>query len=293
MKKMTIAFQGEPGAYSEIAALDYFGEEGLPVPQSSFEHVFSAVLEGTTDLGMIPIENSLAGSIHRNYDLMLRHNLFIIGEYHLRINHHLMALPGIRLEDLRTVHSHPQALAQCETNIRKIGLEPVIEADTAGSARLLKEKQIQTMGVLASKRAAEVYGLHILINNMEDSPTNFTRFLVLSKKMLEQPKEPNESYKTSIVFSLNNKPGILFKALSVFALREIDLTKIESRPIPGLLWEYMFYIDFIGHFADANSSRALDHLNELSTFQRVLGSYPRHRLEPVAGNGAGYLPTES
>jgi arogenate/prephenate dehydratase len=284
MKKITAAFQGEPGAYSEIAALDYFGENGEPIPHPSFDSVFSAVLDGTTDVGMIPIENSLAGSIHRNYDLMLRNNLFIIGEYHLRINHNLMALPGVKIESLRTVHSHPQALAQCEANIRKLGLEQVVEADTAGSARLLRDLQDPTIGVLASRRAAEVYGLEILVDSMEDSPTNFTRFLILSKTQVEKPINDYDDYKTSIVFSLNNKPGVLFKALSVFALREIDLTKIESRPIPGLLWEYVFYIDFIGHSANPNCNRALDHLNELSTYQRVLGSYPRHRLELPSGN---------
>ena len=281
MNKLSVAFQGEPGAYSEAAALDYFNGNVTPIPHPSFESVFSAVNEIKTDLGLIPIENSLAGSIHRNYDLMLRSNLHIIGEFHLRINHHLMALPGLSLANLKTVHSHPQALAQCEANLRKLGLEPIAQADTAGSARLLRDRQDHTMGVLASKRAAEVYGLNILINNMEDSPTNFTRFLILSRTPLENPVTSNDNYKTSIVFSLENKPGALFKALSVFALREIDLTKIESRPIPGLLWEYVFYIDFIGHHTATACNRALDHLNELSTFQRVLGSYPRHRLDPV------------
>jgi len=277
---LKISFQGEPGAYSEAAALEYFKNGIETVPCLSFDHIFKNVINKTTEFGLIPIENSLAGSIHRNYDLMLRHNLHIIGEYHLRVSHCLMALPGVELQAIRKVHSHPQALAQCEGSLTRLGLEPVIEADTAGSAKLIRDKGDLSAGVLASKRAAEVYGLNILAENMEDSPANFTRFLILSKNSLglNPPIDPDE-YKTSIVFSLNNKPGVLFKALSVFALREIDLTKIESRPLPGQPWEYLFYIDFIGHAQSEVCHRALDHLAELTTFQRILGSYPKHKIE--------------
>ena len=278
MQKPTVAFQGEPGAYSEAASIAFFENKVKPLPFPTFDAVFTAVSEGKTDFGLIPIENSLAGTIHRNYDLMLRHNLQINGEYHLRISHCLMALEGVPLSQIKRVHSHPQALAQCEQNLAKMGFEPVVEADTAGSARMLKERQDYHAGVLASRRAAEVYGLAVLEENMEDSPSNFTRFLALSKKLQEKVDQPNDHYKTTVVFSLDNKPGVLFKALSVFALRDIDLTKIESRPIPGSLWEYLFYIDFIGHNSNSISSKALDHLAELSTFQRVLGSYPRHQL---------------
>lgn len=279
-----VAFQGEPGAYSEAAALEFY-PSAIPVPCASFELVFSAVASALTPLGMIPIENSLAGSIHRNYDLMLRHQLSIVGEYHLRIRHCLLALPGTRLDEIRSVHSHPQALAQCEGNLNRLGLNAVPESDTAGSARLLLESQDRSQAVIASRRAAAAYGLNILAENMEDNLTNFTRFLALSTQPFVKAKDDSQEYKTSVVFSLDNRPGVLFKALSVFALREIDLTKIESRPIPGSLWEYVFYIDFCGHAADLPCSRALDHLSELTTFQRVLGSYPRHRLEPEAGNG--------
>ncbi len=279
MQKSTVAFQGEPGAYSEAAALAFFANQVAPIPFPTFDAVFSSVSDGKTDYGLIPIENSLAGTIHRNYDLMLRHNLFINGEHHLRISHCLMALEGVQISQIKRVHSHPQALAQCEQNLAKLGIEPVVEADTAGSARLLKERQDRLAGVLASRRAAEVYGLAILEENFEDNPTNFTRFLALSKKSPANVDQPTDHYKTTVVFSLDNKPGVLFKALSVFALRDIDLTKIKSRPIPGSLWEYLFYIDFIGHISNSISSKALDHLAELSTFQRVLGSYPRHRLE--------------
>jgi prephenate dehydratase len=276
---LQIAFQGEPGAYSEVAALEYFDPGTKTIPQNSFEQVFSRVSEGGCDYGLIPIENSLAGSIHRNYDLMLRHDLHITGEYHLRVSHCLLALPGVQLSDIRRVHSHPQALAQCEIRLAELELEPVVEADTAGSARLLCEWNDRHAAALASRRAAEVYGLDILVDHMEDNPANFTRFLAISRQPLE-PEDPlREEYKTSVVFSMDNRPGALFKALSVFALREIDLTKIESRPIAGRPWDYMFYIDFAGFAGTPVCRRALEHLQEITTFWRVLGSYPRHRLE--------------
>jgi prephenate dehydratase len=278
MNTLSAAFQGEPGAYSEAAAIQFFGQEIATLPSGSFETVFAAVSEGRCSHGLLPIENSLAGSIHRNYDLMLRHDLHIVGEYHLRVSHCLLALPGVRLEQIRRVHSHPQALAQCEANLDRLQVEKVVEADTAGSARLLRERGDQEAAALASLRAAEVYGLQVLAENMEDNPANYTRFLVLAREPVAAAGQPGEEYKTSVVFTLNNHPGVLFKALSVFALREIDLTKIESRPDPGKLWEYLFYIDFAGHRSDPVCRRALDHLVELAPFLRVLGSYPRHRI---------------
>jgi len=275
----TVAFQGEPGAYSELAALEYFGMDAITLPCSTFEAVFASVDQGDSQLGLIPVENSLAGSIHRNYDLMLRHDLHIVGEYHLRVSHCLLALPSVGIEAVRRVHSHPQALAQCEANLERLGVEKVAEADTAGSARLIRERGDLQAAALASRRAAEVYQLEILATQMEDNPANFTRFLALSRLPLEMRQPVPGDFKTSIVFSLQNKPGALFKALSVFALRDIDLTKIESRPVPGQPWEYMFYIDFAGHASDQVCRRALDHLGELAPFMRLLGSYPRHRLQ--------------
>ena len=283
MKNLHVAFQGEPGAYSELAAFEYFGREIETIPCETFEDVFAAVSDGgdETIYGLLPIENSLAGSIHRNYDLMLRHELHIVGEYHLRVSHCLMALPGVKIEDIQRVHSHPQALAQCEANLEQLGTQRVAESDTAGSARLLRERNDRQAAALASRRAAEVYDLQVLADQMEDNPANYTRFLALANNPLEVDNPQDSDYKTSIVFSLHNQPGALFKALSVFALRDIDLTKIESRPIPGQLWEYMFYIDFAGHAQDQAGVRAISNLKEFAPFLRTLGSYPRHHLESV------------
>lgn len=278
-----VAFQGEPGAYSELAAFEYFDQDISTLPCETFEDVFAAVEDGKegVNYGLLPIENSLAGSIHRNYDLMLRHNLQIVGEYHLRVSHCLMALPGVKMQDLLRVHSHPQALAQCEANLSLLGINRVAESDTAGSARLLRERGDKKAAALASQRAADVYELNILAENMEDNPLNYTRFLALAREPDNNNRQGDGEYKTSIVFNLHNKPGVLFKALSVFALRDIDLTKIESRPIPGQLWEYMFYIDFAGNSSTQVCSNALDNLGEFAPFLRLLGSYPRHNLAGV------------
>lgn len=279
MTTQTIAFQGEPGAYSELAAYELFGDMISTLPCQTFEDVFQVVQSAESDLGLVPVENSLAGSIHRNYDLMLRHDLHIVGEYHLRVIHCLLVLPGTQLEQIKKVHSHPQALAQCEVNLARMGVEEVAEADTAGSARLVREMENQYSAALASRRAADVYQLQILVEHMEDNPANFTRFLAISKEPLSIKDPEGGDYKTSVVFNLANKPGALFKALSVFALRDIDLTKIESRPIQGQLWEYMFYVDFVGHAEQTNCQRALDHLAELAPILRTLGSYPRHYMD--------------
>jgi prephenate dehydratase len=277
MELWTIAFQGEPGAYSELAAYEHFGPEISTFPCESFDDAYEAILTGEATHSMLPFENSLAGSIHRNYDLILRHELHIVSEYHLRVSHCLLGIPGAKIEDIQRAHSHPQALAQCEQNLIRLGIERVAEKDTAGSARLIKEWRDAQDAAVASTRAAEVYDLEILRENLEDNPHNYTRFLALTQESLIVDDPEVGDYKTSVVFSLKNTPGVLFKALSVFALRDIDLTKIESRPIQGKPWEYMFYVDFAGHRQALNCSRALDHLGEMAAFMRVLGSYPRHR----------------
>lgn len=271
-----VAFQGEAGAYSEAAAYGHFSQSVEAVPHLSFEAVFRSVVEGDCDAGLIPIENSLAGSIHRNYDLLLQNDLRVIGEYYLPIHHCLIVHPGVELKEIRKVISHPQALAQCEGYVRSLpGVESEPVYDTAGSVKILRQAGDRTIAAIASRRAAEIYGMHILAENIEDHETNITRFLAIAP----EAASPGADAKTSIVFSLDNQPGALFKALSVFALRNIDLTKIESRPLVGKPWEYLFYIDFAGSTEEAVTGRALSHLGEYAVTLRVLGSYPRHRLE--------------
>jgi prephenate dehydratase len=268
---MKVAFQGERGAYSEAAAIAHFGEGIEPTACESFDLIFERVESGAVERGLIPIENSLAGSIHRNYDLFLRHNLHIVGEKILRVEHCLIAHPGMTKANVKLVWSHPQALAQCEHYLKNMGVEIEQVYDTAGSVKLLKESGRRDVAGIASRRAADVYGMQILEEGIEDDSANYTRFLALSR----EPELTDKPSKTSVVFSLQNMPGALFKALSVFALRDIDLTKIESRPIPGKTWNYSFYLDFAGNTSEPNVKRALEHLSEISTTLRVLGSYPR------------------
>lgn len=276
--KIRVAFQGEPGANSEAAAVKHFGETVETVPCENFDELFDRVAKGEADYAMTPIENTLAGSIHQNYDLLAQHDLHIVGEEILHVEHFLITADGVTLEDIRTVISQPPALAQCEHYLRARGWAREAAYDTAGSVKLLKASGRRDAAAIAPRRAASVYDMHILVENIEDNPENYTRFLVLAR----EPVQPTQPYKTSIVFTLKNMPGALFKALSVFALRDIDLTKIESRPIPGSPWEYSFYLDFSESVLEERGKRALDHLSEITTTLRVFGSYPR-----ATWNGTG------
>jgi prephenate dehydratase len=273
---MKVAYQGMPGAYSEAAILEHFLAETQPVACESFEAVFNAVQELQCAYGMLPIENSLAGSIHRNYDLLLQYPSAIVGEHYLRVEHCLIGLPGVRLDEIRRVISHPQALAQCEGYLRRLGVSSSATFDTAGSVKIVLDQGDRAQAAVASHRTAELYQMSVLAEGIEDDPANYTRFIVISA----QPVVPEGDAKTSIVFTLkNNIPGALFKALSVFALREIDLTKIESRPLVGKPWEYQFYIDFAGSVVDGPVGHALENLGEYALSLRVLGSYPREPLK--------------
>jgi prephenate dehydratase len=267
-----IAFQGERGAYSELAARRLFSPSVRLFPCQTFELVFQHVDGGEVDFGVIPIENSLAGSIHQNYDLLLSYDLQIVGELNQKIIHNLIANRQTTLRGITRIFSHPQALMQCQRNISRFKQAEIIPAyDTAGSVKKIKEERILDGAAIASDLAAKIYGMKILKRGIQDNPENFTRFLVLSTKS----PIPRGANKTSVVFSVKNLPGALFRCLSAFALRDIDLYKIESRPLHGKPWEYLFYIDFAGNQTDKNCWNALQHLSEIATFWRVLGSYKR------------------
>jgi prephenate dehydratase len=275
---MRIAYQGEPGAYSEAAALKYRPEaQALPFP--SFEAVFDAVAGRQADYGILPVENSVGGAIHRNFDLLADRNLPIVGEVELLVEHCLLAYPGAMRADLKRVYSHPQALAQCEQYLRKLeGVEIVATYDTAGSAKLIREGQLRDTAAIASARAADVFGLQVLEAGIQDYESNVTRFVVIAR----EPDRSPDVDKTTILFALPNEPGALFKALSVFALRDIDLTKLESRPIRGRPWEYMFYVDLGVGRQDLRCARALVHLAESAKWVRTLGSYKRWREDAAS-----------
>jgi len=268
---MRIAFQGAPGAYSEVAAQRAWpGAE--TVACEHFEDVFATVAAGQTSHGLLPIENSTGGSIHRNYDLLLEHDLPIVAETELLVVHHLVALPGTTLADIRRVCSHPQALAQCESFLRGLpNIEIVATYDTAGSARANREQGLTDTAAVASERAAEIFGLAVLQSAIQDYRDNITRFLLVAR----DPQPLGTPDKTSLVFALPNSPGALFKALSVFALRDIDLTKLESRPMRGRPWEYLFYVDLGASRADVRCGRAILHLAESARWVKTLGSYAR------------------
>ena len=267
---MRIAFQGEPGAYSEAAALRFAaGAEMLAC--RSFEDVFDAVRQGRATRGILPMENSIGGSIHRNYDLLVQHELPIVGEVELAVDHCLLVRPGTPPGDVKVVYSHPQALAQCEQYLaRMAGVEILAVYDTAGGARMVAEGERADAGAVASRRAAEVFGLEIAEERIQDYEENITRFVLIGRT----PAPADEATKTSIVFALQSQPGALYKALSGFALRDINLTKLESRPIRGRAWEYMFYVDVEVPRQSLECGRAIAHLGEFSRWVRTLGSYP-------------------
>jgi prephenate dehydratase len=267
---MRVAFQGERGAYSEAAALAYFGEVES-VPSRTLVEVFDRVERGEAERGMVPVENSQAGSINETYDLLARRALHIVGEHNQRIEHCLLAPEGETLETIRTVLSHPQALAQCEAYLLRHGWETVPTYDTAGSAKIVATERRPGVAAIAGRHAAAIYGLQVLAEAIETSPVNYTRFLALARS----PAPFSDRAKTSIVFTTANVPGALYRALGAFATRGINLTKLESRPRRDRPWEYMFYVDFEMHQDTAQGRAALAELAGVTAFLRVLGSYPK------------------
>ncbi|MEO5339678.1 MAG: hypothetical protein H7837_04030 [Magnetococcus sp. MYC-9] len=267
----TIAFQGMRGAYSESACREKM-PGNLYVPCRTFEDLFQQVEDGLVDLGMLPVENSVAGVVSDSYDLLARHNLFIIGEHYQRVSHCLLAVRGTDLEQIRSVYSHPQALLQCHAFIKKQGWEKYSVYDTAGAAADLLKRNNPTEGALASELCAELYQLEILARDVQDSQLNTTRFLLISRDRFHPPLEM--PCKTSLLFEVRNIPAALYKCLGGFATNGINLTRLESRPLPGRPWSYHFYLDFQGHPEEPGCQLAMEEISFFTNALKILGCYP-------------------
>lgn len=279
--KSRVAFQGEHGAFSEEAALKLLGPEILLTPCGSFDATFSAIRDGEAEYVLAPMENSLAGSVHRSFDLLVETGLHVIGEVVIPIVHNLIALPGASFEEIASVESHPVALAQCEQFfVTHPRLKRVVAEDTAGSVREIMRAGNPARAAIASARAAEFYGAAILRCHLEDDPENYTRFFLLSPRS----ESAADADKISLVFQLPHSPGALQQALAPFAQRNINLMKIESRPVRGKPWQYRFYIDLQASARSPEIAAALDELSKFAVELKILGSYKS--AEPVAVQSA-------
>jgi prephenate dehydratase len=282
-RRARVAFQGERGAFSEEAARRILGDAIEPCPRREFDEMFDAVIRDEADCAVVPIENTLAGSVIKNFDLLVDNDLQIIGEVVLRVAHNLIAPKGTQLAAVRRIYSHPVALAQCEDFLRKLRSDiPTLEVlpayDTAGAVKMVIENRRHDEAAIASRIAASTYRGQILAAGIESNPQNFTRFFIMSRpdrSKLIRLKHRSKVLKTSIVFRTTNKPGALFHALEAFAKGKIDLTKIESRPIVGRPWEYSFYLDFLGDRNTPAARRALASLTMVAESLRIFGTYPR------------------
>lgn len=313
-RRIRVAYQGVPGAYSDASTRELLGENVVAIGRPSFEECFKAVKSMECDYACLPVENSLGGSIHENYDLMLRYDLTIVAEHEFRVRHCFLVPKGVKKEDIKYAISHPQALAQCDNYLRSLGITPVPTYDTAGSAKMLAENSDKlpeqcssaNTAAIASILAGKLYNMDCLQVGIEDDDSNFTRFLLLARKSVSQHISASIPAKTSIVFTLpeQDRPGALYRALACFALRDIDISKIESRPTSASLlnflkfrsqqqgkpisnlrrFRYCFYLDFLANQNDENVENALAHLNEQCDFLRILGSYPQKSrlVGPVA-----------
>lgn len=276
LKTLFVAFQGERGAFGDEAVRSYYQRNEVyqaePVPCRTFADVFRTVAAGEVDRGLVPVENSQAGSINDVYDLLRQHDLFVTGEIHHQVNQCLLCLPGQSLSEIKRVISHPQALAQSEAFLRELGVETVATYDTAGSAKMIREEQLTGVAAIASAGAAEVYQLDILASGIQTIKDNYTRFIELSREPAPRLEGPA---KTMLVMATSHQPGSLYRGLGVLAARQINLLKLESRPSRQRAWEYVFYLDLEGHREDPAVRTALANLAEHTTFCKVLGSFQR------------------
>lgn len=278
MKKQRVGIQGELGAFSQEAARQLLGSRAEVIPYQRFEQVFRALERRKVAAAVIPMENTLAGSVHENYDHLLNFDVRIAAETNVRIVHNLIAPPGVRFQNIRRVYSHPVALNQClRFFAQHTRMERIPFYDTAGAVKMVMSEKAPDQAAIASRVAATIYGGRILRRSIEDDRHNFTRFFLLyrTKDAALAGRRNGRNWKTTLVFTTRNTPGTLFRALSAFALRDISLTKIESRPLRGKPWEYLFYVDLLGRESEPRVQNALRHLTELADFLRVLGSYPK------------------
>ncbi len=278
---LKIAFQGEPGANSHIAAVEAY-PDATPLPCPTFEDALAAITSGEADLGMIPIENSVAGRVADIHHLLPDSGLFIVGEYFQPIHHQLMAPRGAKLDGIRTVESHVHALGQCRRIIRKLAIKPIVSGDTAGSARIVSERNDPTCASLASRLAAEIYGLDILAEDVEDEPHNTTRFVVLAREEKWAAKDSGPLV-TTFVFRVRNLPAALYKAMGGFATNGVNMTKLESYMVEGNFSATQFYADVDGHPDDRNLAFALEELKFFSKEFRIVGVYPAHPFRATFG----------
>jgi prephenate dehydratase len=268
-KAIRIAFQGERGAYSEMAIMLKF-PASTAIPLKTFYDVFETVKNHRNGMAVVPIENSIEGSVSETYDLLLQDKIHVSGEIFQRINHCLIVNKGYK--KLINVYSHPQALGQCRNYIQSKKLEPIPAFDTAGAVKFIKDNKMMESAAIASRRAAEIYDMEILEEGIEDKQNNFTRFFVISQQLLDKPSGTD---RTSIIFALEHKPGSLYQVLKEFSRKSINLTRIESRPTKETPWEYYFYVDFDGHYNDEKVKTTLNRIKTQTKFFKLLGSYQK------------------
>lgn len=270
---LEVAFQGEEGSYAQEAARQYFNRAVQTRPCETLDEIFRLVQDGRVPYGIVPVENSQEGSVGRSYDLLLESDILVCGEQRIRVSHSLIANKSVTLGSIKRIYSHPQALAQCQAFLKHLGAELIPAYNTAASVKMIKEKGIMDGAAVASEATADIYGMDVIARDIEDSQRNSTRFFILGKNEMK----PTGDDKTSIVFLLRHEPGTLYRTMGEFSSRNLNLTKIESRPTRRTPWEYNFYLDFEGHRQDRVVMEALAGVRESTLFLKVLGSYPKSK----------------